>query len=469
MTRGLARSLFLLLPVFAGDWSQFRGPNAAGVSDATGLPVEFGPEKNVAWKTALPPGHSSPVLTSDTIFLTALEGEKLLTLAVDRGTGRIKWRREAPRARKQEQHKANMATSPSPVTDGASVYSFFTDFGLISYGRDGAERWRLPLGPFNNPFGMGASPILAGDSLIMSCDSESGGFLLAVNKDTGTVRWRVERPDFTRGFSTPVLYQPPKGPQQVILAGSFELAAYEVETGRKAWWTSGMTWQMKPTPVLGRDVIYVQGWAGGADNGQQEVVPTFEEVLKSKDADRDGRLSKAEIADPRLISDWRAMDLDDDGVVNARDWKMYQGRRSVVNALSAFRLGGTGDVSDSAALWKYYKSLPNVPSPLLYQDVLYMLKEGGILTTLDPKTGAVYKQARLTGALDQYFSSTVAADGKIYAISQAGKASVIKAGPEWEILALNDLGDECHATPAIADGKLYVRTRGTLYCFARRE
>ena len=103
------------------------------------------------------------------------------------------------------------------------------------------------------------------------------------------------------------------------------------------------------------------------------------------------------------------------------------------------------------------------------KDVLYMLKEGGIFTSLDPATGKVLKQARLLGALDQYFSSTVAADDKIYAISEQGKAVVIKPGAEWEILAVNDLGDSCHATPAIAEGRLYIRTQSALYCFAKRE
>jgi outer membrane protein assembly factor BamB len=120
-------------------------------------------------------------------------------------------------------------------------------------------------------------------------------------------------------------------------------------------------------------------------------------------------------------------------------------------------------------IWRYEKALPNVPSPLLYQDVLYMLKEGGIFTSLDPATGKVLKQARLSGALGQYFSSPVAADNKIYVISEDGKAVVLKPGAQWEILSVNDLDDSCYATPAIADNRLYIRTRSTLYCFAKRD
>jgi hypothetical protein len=264
-----------------------------------------------------------------------------------------------------------------------------------------------------------------------------------------------------------VLYQPKDGGDlQAIIAGSYQLTAYSVETGKPVWWTRGLTWQLKPTPVMSQDTIFVQCWAGGSDNGQQESIETFEEAVKRMDKNGDGKLSKEEIGDPKIVNDWRSFDLDDDGVLDSRDWRMYQGRRSAVNALIAIRLGGKGDVTDGAIKWRYYKSLPNVPSPLLYQDVLYMLKEGGILSTFDPATGAVLKQGRLTGALGQYFASPVAADGKIYTVDQEGRATVLKAGGQWEILAVNDLKDESHSTPAIAGNRLYIRTHGMLYCFA---
>ena len=264
--------LLLLLgccTLFASEWPQYRGPNAAGVSPETDLPAEFGPGKNVVWKTPLPPGHSSPVLSRDRIFVTAFDGPKLFTICLDRATGKILWRRETPRPRTQKLHDSNSPASSSPVTDGSNVYVFFTDFGLISYGPDGNERWKTALGPFNNPFGMGASPILAGDKVLMICDSESGSFFVAVDKNNGAVKWRVERPDVTRGFSTPVLYQPEKGPLQVLITGAYRLNSYEVETGKELWSVGGLTWQLKPTPVMDRNNIYILGWAGGADTGQQ--------------------------------------------------------------------------------------------------------------------------------------------------------------------------------------------------------
>jgi outer membrane protein assembly factor BamB len=446
------------------DWPQFRGVNASGVSDATNLPVEFGPAKNVIWKTSLPAGHSSPVLTADRIFVTAFDADKLYVITLDRATGRILWRREVPRPRKQELHKNNSPASPSVATDGRNTYAFFTDFGLISHGSDGEERWRVALGEFNNPFGMGASPVLANGKVIQVCDSETGSFLIAVDQKTGRVAWRVERPEMTRGFSTPVLYQPAGGGLQVLIAGSNRFIAYDVETGKEIWSIRGLTWQIKPTPVVDGDIAYVLGWAGGADQGNQENIPLYADVLKERDANKDGKLAVDE-APPQYKKDLSESDFDHDGFYAEREWEKFREKRSSLNSVMAVRLGGQGDMTEKSILWRYYKSLPNVPSPILYRKVLYLVKEGGILTALDAATGAVLKQGRIKGAVDFYYSSPVAADGKIYTASQSGQVAVIKAGPDWEMLALNEMDDEVFATPAPADRRLYIRTKSALYCF----
>ncbi len=453
----------------AGEWSQFRGPNASGVSSETGLPDDFGPDKNVIWKTALPPGHSSPSLGNDRIFVTGYENKKIFVFCLDRVTGRILWRREVPRVREEPLHKSNGPTSPTPATDGVNAFVFFADFGMMSFGPDGNERWRLPLGPFNNPMGMSSSPILAGDTVLQVCDQESGSYFIAVDKNTGKAKWRVERPEYSRGFSTPLLYQPASGGLQVLVTGSYRLTAYEVETGQPVWWVGKLTWQLKPTPVMDKGRIFILGWAGESDTGQQEDVPPFDEVLKKWDANHDGKLAREEIPDKKITKDWDSVDLDRTGVLEDRDWKLYQSRRASQNAVNAFRLGGKGDMTEKSFLWNYTKSLPNVPSPLFYQDVLYILKEGGILTALNPESGEVLKQSRLAGAPGLYFTSPVAADGKIYTVSQEGKVSVIKPGRDWEVVRVIDLLEESHATPAIAGGKIYIRTHGTLYCFGNKS
>lgn len=462
---------YAIVPLFCfvlfADWPQFRGPNGAGVADDRPLPAEFSPTQNVAWKTAVPPGHSSPVLTANRIFLTAAEKDTLLTLCLDRPTGKILWRREAPRPRKEEFQPTNSPASPSPVTDGQNVYVFFGDFGLISYTADGAERWKLPLGPFNNQNGHGSSPILAGNMVILICDQDTDSYLLAVDQVTGKVRWKTPRPDSTRGYATPAVYQPKNGPAELIVPGAFQVVCYSLATGERLWWVRGMAWQLKSVPVIDGDIIYVSGWESGGDNDPPDVI-TWPQALEKYDSNHDGRISRAE-APFKSEGSFRDTDLDRDGLIDEREWNFYRARRTSRNNIVAIRAGGKGDVTDSHILWRFQKSIPNTPSPLLYRDVLFLIKEGGIFTSLDPKTGALFKQARLAGALGQYWSSPVAGDGKIYVSNEEGKVTVIKAAADWQILAINDLDEQIFATPAIDRGFIYLRTRGTLYCFTRYD
>jgi outer membrane protein assembly factor BamB len=463
-------SLILTAAAMGADWPQFRGPNASGVSEESKLPVEFGPDRNVLWKTTLPPGHSSPAIAGQKIFVTAIENEKMFTIAMERSSGRILWRREAPRPRKQViERPANSPVSASPTSDGQNVFVFFQDFGLLGYGPDGNELWRMALGPFNNPFGHGASPILAGDTLLMNCDQDTGSFLLALDKKSGRVLWRTERPHAQRGYATPVLYQPVKGGLQVVVAGSYRLSGYDVRTGKEVWFIRRLPWQVKPTPVIADHVVYFTTFSAESDPGEQENVPPFSEALAQLDKNKDGKLAKDELTDPRAKARFdEYLDLDDSGFLEERDWQQYQERRLGESGLRAYRLGGTGDLTESGFLWKNAKTLPNVPSPLVYRGVLYTLKEGGILSSFDLKTGEIIKQGRIPGATDAYYASPVAADGKIFTASEAGKVAVISAGGQWELLRLNDMDDGCKSTPAIADGKIYLRTYNALFCFNNR-
>ena len=207
----LAALLFWSSPAQAAEWRQFRGPNGSGIAETGNLPVEFGLDDKVVLKTPVPPGQSSPVLTSSRIFLTASEDGRLFTICLDRRTGKILWRREAPRPRRENFHKIHGPASPTPVTDGDNVYVFFGDFGLLSYGPDGNQRWRMPLGPFKNINGHGTSPMLAGGMLILVCDQDAGSFMIALDPGSGTVRWKVDRSDVPRGYATPGVFHPRGG------------------------------------------------------------------------------------------------------------------------------------------------------------------------------------------------------------------------------------------------------------------
>lgn len=255
--------------------------------------MEFGPNQGVVWKTALSRGNSSPVTAGERILLTGAEGAKRITFALDRGTGKILWRREIKVDRREALHKLNDPASPTPVTDGANVYVFFGDFGLASYGPDVNERWRMPPGPFTNLHGMAASPVLAGSTLLMNCDQDYHAFAMGIDKETGKVRWKADRSYITHGFSTPVLYR-----DQVIVPGSYQMVAYSVSMGEKVWWVRDLTWQPKSAPVIAGDVLYFNGWTPGGDPGEQKELPPWNQVPAECDANKDGTLSREEVCPP---------------------------------------------------------------------------------------------------------------------------------------------------------------------------
>jgi outer membrane protein assembly factor BamB len=445
----------------AQDWPRFRGPNGTGVSDATGLPVEFGPEKNLAWRSEVPFGRSSPIATRDHVFLTAVEGDKLITLSLDRATGKLLWRREIIRSRAHRGYPRNDTASPTPATDGRNVYAFFPDLGLVSYDPQGRERWRVPLGPFESFYGVSASPILYGDRVLLVCDQARGSFLLALDKDSGRVRWRQERKVLFEAFSTPVVYEPEKGPPQLVVSGSDRIDGYSMDKGLNLWWVGGHGRYPIATPALLDGVVYAAG-----EGSDEPAYPPFAEMLQKLDKNQDGRISREEFAaDPLFGDHFGWIDANGDGFLVAEEWDSIERSSVTPHGLIAVRAGGAGDETKEHFLWRYQKTFSNVTSPLVYRGVLYEVKNGGILTSLDPKTGEVWKVGRTKEAIESYFASPVAADGMVFLVSEGGKVTVVKAGPQWEVLAVNDLKEDAQATPAIAFGHLYIRTDKALYSF----
>src|SRR6186713_2936123 len=287
--------------LFAADnWSRFRGPNGTGVSNATNLPVEFGPDKNVKWKTPLPPGHSSPVFTNTHIFLTAHSPEKdsykLYVMALDRKTGKELWRHDVERRLKGRLELVNGPASPSPVTDGTNACFFFQEYGLISYAADGKERWRMPLGPFTMFYGFGASPILEDGTLILSTDQETDPYVLAIDAKTGKPKWRITRPHVISGYSAPTIWRPRTGPAQILIPESFQLTAYSIADGKQLWWVRGLACEMKSVASIDDDTLYVNGWGFGQNQaGTQIPTVDFKEGLARLDANKDGLISREEM------------------------------------------------------------------------------------------------------------------------------------------------------------------------------
>jgi hypothetical protein len=358
----------------------------------------------------------------------------------------------------------NDAASPSPVTDGRSLYAFFPDYGLVSYDLDGKDRWKLSLGPFASLHGVCASPILAEDKIVLLIDQAKGSYLAAFNQEDGRQQWKTEHPDAAGGYSTPVVQSPPGQPSRIIVSSPRELAGYSSRTGEKLWWVDKMGHQPHASPIVDGDIVYVNSF-GGEETWQE--ISAFGEY----DKNHDGKVDPTEFPQSWGGISGSMLDANGDGVLDWPEWKAFgeRIRGGGHSALVAVRLGKQGNLTDSGVLWRFTKSLPSISSPLLYNNVLYLFKDGGIVTALNPATGEVLKQGRLPGAIDGYFSSPVAAEGKIYAVSHEGKVSVLRAGAAWEVLTVNDLGEECFATPAIGEGCIYVRTRRSLYAFGSQS
>jgi len=452
------------------EWPQFRGPNGSGVGQTTGLPSEFGPDKNVIWKKTVPTGHSSPVLIQDRIFLTACENEKLLTLCLARKSGDMIWKKEAPRPRKEKLDFRNNPASPTPATDGENVYVFFPDFGMLGYDFGGKELWQLPLGPFDNEYGMGASPIIADNKVILVCDQNTDSFIVAVDKLTGKIIWKKDRPEATSGHCTPAVYSPDEGETQILVPGSFLLISYSAKTGERLWWTGGLAFEMKSTPVIRDGVLFINGFASPLNQPENQVnIPSFEQALAKFDADKNGQFSKEELPNESPYDFFDFVDLLKDGRLDKKDWNYFEAALASLNGMLAIRLGGQGDMTEKNTLWAYRRYVPQLPSPLVYKDVLYMINDVGFVTSFKPGNGDVINQGRLRGAGSKFFASPVAADNKVFMISLRGKISVLKPDGSNEIIAINDLKEECYATPAFGKGRIYIRTVKALYCFGKDE
>jgi outer membrane protein assembly factor BamB len=321
-------------------------------------------------------------------------------------------------------------------------------------------------------YGFGASPILVDDKVILPVDQDSpSSYLIAIDKNSGRVRWKVDRPAVISGYSTPIVYQPKQGPKQIVVPESFQLSAYSVVDGKRIWWVRGLACEMKSIASHDSEYLYINGW-GFPQNQPGQQIPTisWEEALPKYDQNKDGLIAKTEVKgtekmERMLSAAFEAFDMDRDEKLNPKDWEVFRSMMAAENGLLAIKMGGTGDQTATAIRWRYTKPVPQVPSTLLYKGVLYMINDSGILISFDPATGNVIKQGRLHGAIDKYFSSPVAADDKVFVIGQGGQVSVLKAAGDWEVMKVNELDDECFATPAIADGRIYIRTRSAMYAF----
>ncbi|MDQ3418490.1 MAG: PQQ-like beta-propeller repeat protein [Acidobacteriota bacterium] len=463
MSAGALCAFLIAAPGTAsGQWPQFRGPNGSGIDSGAAYPSTFSPAKNVVWKAAVPAGQSSPVVAGGHVYLTASEGDRLLTIALDAATGRELWRREIKRTRAPKVYHANDPASPTPAADADGVVAFFPDFGLVAYTPDGKDRWTLPLGPFTSFYGMAASPILAGDLVVMLCDQRSGSFIVAADRKTGSVRWRRDRPAAPEGWATPMVFESAGKAAQLVVPGTTRLDAYALDSGKPLWWMPLGSSGSMGTAVASGDMLFVS-----TSGSTEPSMPGFDSYLVKYDKDKDRRLSVQEFAaDKEMAEHFGWADADTDNFITAAEWDIIRNLGIGEFGAIAVRPGDArGKLDATAVLWRFKKNLPYIPAPLVYQDVVYLAKKGGIITSLDAATGRPLKEGRSPNAPGEYYASPVAADGKVFLASVDGNITVLKAGKQWEVLGVNEIGEPIHATPALSGGRIYVRTHGAVYCF----
>ena len=419
---------------YAENWPGWRGPDSLGISSEKGIPVKWDMATNVKWKAEVQGlGHSSPVVWESRVFVTTAVSSdpkedywekgfprserkpdsaeiSWKVMCFDRDTGKLLWDRTAIRKKPvNARHTKNSYASQTPVTDGTYLYAFFGDQGMYCYDFQGKLIWSRDLGSFTmrNNWGLGSSPILYRDTVIQTCDQETGGsFIIALDKMTGKTVWKTDR-DEASSWSTPYLYTQGERPELIVNA-TRAIRSYDPATG-KLWWEcrGPATSITSPTPTSSNGLIIV---------------------------------SSGFIVEP-------------------------------VRPVTAFRPGATGDItlkegetSSQYVVWRQSTAAPYIPSPIAYRDYVFVLLDQGFLSCYDAKTGKeIYSKKRIdVGA--NFSASPVAMDGKLFLMSEDGDVYVVSAGPEYELLAKNSMGEAIMASPAISDGKMFVRTLKHLYC-----
>lgn len=421
------------------DWPSYRGPKAQGVAEgySTSLTWSLPENRNVAWKTQIPGlGHSSPVISGNRMFITTAvkDGEstlkvglygagdsvedegkhRFLLMCLDTGSGKVLWERTAfegsPRIKR---HPKSSHANSTPATDGRYVVAFFASEGLYCYTVDGDLVWKKDLGVLNAgapgfpryQWGFASSPVIHNGHLILQCDVQGQSFITKLDLATGETIWRTDR-DEDPTWGTPAI-DVREGRSQVICNGYKRIGGYDLQTGKELWNLHGGGDVPVPTPVVAFDLIFI---------------------------------------------------------TNAH------GRQSPIYAIKP---GVTGTISDDPEAghmaWSTRKFGNYMQTPLIYGNELYCCRDNGILSCYDAKSGTPHYRKRLGSGGSGFSASTVAADGKVYVTSEDGEIYVIKAGMEFEVLAVNEMGETCMATPAISRGTLYFRTRNYLVAIAERQ
>ena len=466
------RPLVILLSLFGWSFgatglaesvSYFRSDNGVIDEHAHTLPERLD-SSELAWRCELASGQSTPCVARQLLIVTTYQGTALATVAIDKQTGVVRWTRTVPTNNIESFHPTGSPATATAACDDERVYTFFGSYGLLCYDLEGTLLWSKRLGPFQDEFGAASSPILVDGKIILNEDHDLDSFLIAADKKTGETLWTVPRDGFTRSYSTPVVWKTDET-KQIVVAGSLQLVGYDPAAGNKLWWVNGLARIVNTTPVKGDDMLYVATWSPGGDNGTRVSMQYWPRASEQWDKNNDGKLSRSELPDgPALLRFFR-IDLNQDGGLDEFEWTKHARVFELArNSIIAIRPNSTGDLTDTGIVWKHERGVPYVPSPLVYRGSVFMVKNGGIVTTLNANTGDLIKRGRTSGS-GPYYASPIAGDGKVYLASERGVVTILKAEANWRILSSYDFDERIMATPVIDEGKLYVRTNEALYCF----
>ena len=411
----------------AANWPNWRGPTHNGVSTETGVPAEFGPGKNVAWKVKLPgPAGASPVVWGDQVYVTSVDGQKLLLQAWSTA-GKLKWQHQVGTGNKVVRGDEGNSASPSPVTDGKHVWAMMANGEIACYAVDGQLAWKRDLrtayGPFKIAFGLTASPVHEDGKIILQMihgsrgakPEEDQGLLVALDAGTGKQVWKqVRRSDAydenKHSYTSPFIYNDGKT-RLLISHGADYTIAYNPTDGAEVWRKGGLNPQNDPRKKYHRTLRFVAS-------------PT---------------------AIPGLIV-----------IPTAKNGPVV-----------AIRPDGKGDISNAKSqhVWTRPNNTPDVPCPLIHDGLVYLCRENGNLVCMDAKTGQEYYHERTHR--QRHRASPVFVDGKVICVARDGMISVVQAGKTFKMLAQNNMGDAIAASPAIAGGTMYIRSFGSLWAIRK--
>jgi len=414
---------FFILPflalgatLWAADWPQFRGPELQGISREDALPLRWSDTENVAWKVGIPgQSWSSPIVWGDRVFVTTAtdNGESCRVLALDRKSGRLLWNREVFQQVPRRKEGRNSYATPTPATDGERVYACFGDGSFAAVDFAGEVSWINRDYKFYGQHGLGTSPILHQGLLIMARDGSSDG------------------EDKKLGWQKPW--------------DQSYLVALDAKTGQRRWKTGrGLSRISHGAPSL---------WA---HDGKSEVISEAGDVVQGFDLLTGERLWSSEVVGEGKVP---STVVGDGLVFTSGGWG---GKETI----KAFRLGGRGDLKEQQLVWEQKKGMPKVPSMLYVPPHLFAITDGGVASCLKAATGEIVWMERVGG---NFSASPVATPGRIYLVSDDGETTVIAAGPEFQVLARNPLGEKLQASPAFAHGHIFIRTEKNLICIGARQ